>query len=71
MFSMLLSCSRHDRSLGFKCRGGGAGLPVGREQDAQVVLVGHGGEALEDVGEIGFGVVAMAAGAFDEGVDDG
>jgi hypothetical protein len=46
-------------------------LPVGRQQDAEVVLVGHGRKAFEHVGEPGFGIVAVAFGAFDHGVDDG
>jgi hypothetical protein len=49
----------------------GCWLPVGGQQDAQVVLVGHGWQAFEHVGEPGFGVVAVALGAFDHGVDDG
>lgn len=71
MFSMLQSRSSHDRGLDFKCRGADGRLPVGRKQDGKVVLVGHGWEAFEDVGEVGLGVVTVAAGAFDEGVDDG
>ena len=35
----------HDRS------GGGGGLPARRQQRAEVVLVGHGRQALEHVGE--------------------
>jgi hypothetical protein len=49
----------------------GGWLPVGRQQDAEVVLVGHGRQAFEHDGEPGFGVVAVAFGAFDHGVDDG
>ena len=59
-----------------RCRFGrgnccGGRLPAGWQQDTQVVLVGHGGETLEDVGEVGLGVVAVAAGALDQGVNDG
>ena len=46
-------------------------LPEGWQQDTQVVLVGHGGEPLQDVGEVGFGVVAVAADALNQGVNDG
>lgn len=60
-----------ERGPGFKCRSGAGGLPVGREQDGEVFLVGHGGEAFEDVGEVALGIVALTAGAFDERVDDG
>ena len=52
-------------------RGGSGGLPFGRQQDAEVVLVGHGGQALQNIGEPGFGVVTVALGAFEHGVDDG
>lgn len=41
MFSMLAAPSGAERGLEFKCRGGAGWLPVGREQDGQVVLVGH------------------------------
>lgn len=71
MFSLLRSPSSIEHGFGFRSQFDGSWLPVGREQDTQVVLVGHGGETFEDVGEIGFGVVTLAAGAFDEGVDDG
>jgi hypothetical protein len=46
-------------------------LPVGRQQDGEIVLIGHGGQALQNVGKPGFGIVAVALGAFDHGVDDG
>lgn len=59
MFSRLHCSSGRNRSLDFKRRGGGAGLPVGREQNGQVVLVGHCREPFENVGEVGFGVVAV------------
>lgn len=55
----------HDRS------GGGGGLPAGWQQRAEIVLVGHGRDPLQHVGQIGLGVVAVAAGAFHQGVDDG
>lgn len=32
---------------------------------------GHGGQAFEHVGQVGFRLVALTFGAFDEGVDDG
>jgi hypothetical protein len=37
-------------------------LPAGRQQRAEVVLVGHGRQAFEYVGEVGFRVVAVALG---------
>jgi hypothetical protein len=46
-------------------------LPVGGQQDGELVLVGHGWQAFEQVGEPGFGIVAVTLGAFDHGVDDG
>jgi hypothetical protein len=49
----------------------GGGLPVGGQQDGQVVPVGHGGLALEDVGQVVFRVVAVTFGAFAQGVEDG
>ena len=59
-------------------RSGGAGslrdggrLPAGWEQGPEVVAVGHAGEPVEDIGELGFGVVAIAPCSFDEGVEDG
>ena len=39
-------------------------LPVGGQQDAEVVLIGHGGQAFEHVGEPDFGIVAVAFGAW-------
>jgi hypothetical protein len=54
----------HDRS------GRGGWLPAGRQQRAEVVLVGHGRQALEHVGEVGFRVVAVALGTFHHGVND-
>jgi len=66
-------CWRAEHRAGFPersgCRGGGP--PVGRQQDAEVVLVGHGRKASGHVGKPGFGIVAVALGAFDHGVDDG
>ncbi len=44
---------------------------AGWEELGQVVLIGHGGKPFQDVGEVGFGVVAVTAGSLDEGVDDG
>jgi len=44
----------HDGS----CRGGW--LPAGRQQRAEVVLVGHARQAFEHVGEVGLRVVALA-----------
>jgi hypothetical protein len=49
----------------------GGGLPVGGQQDSQIVLIGHGGQTFEHVGQVGFRVVAMTFGAFHQGVDDG
>jgi hypothetical protein len=49
----------------------GSGLPVGWQQDGQVVLIGHGGQTLENVGQVGFRVVAVTFGPLDQGVDDG
>ena len=54
----------HDRS------GRGGWLPARRQQRAEVVLSGHGRQALEHVGEVGFRVVAVALGTFHHGVDD-
>jgi hypothetical protein len=51
------------------CSGGR--LPVGGQQDAEVVLIGHGGQALQNFGEPSLGIVAVALGSFDHGVDDG
>ena len=39
-----------------------AGIPV---------QLGHAGQAFEHVGQPGFGIVAVALGAFDHGMDDG
>ena len=39
---------------------GSGGLPVGRQQDAQIVLIAHGGKPLEHIGQPGFGIVAGA-----------
>jgi len=72
MFSMLLAApSGVERGLGCQCWSGACWLPVGREQDGEVVLVGHGRKPFEDVGQIALGVVAVAAGAFDKRIDDG
>ena len=70
MFSMIFSGSDAQCRFG---RGNCCGdrLPEGWQQDTQVVLVGHGGEPLQDVGEVGFGVVAVAADALNQGVNDG
>ena len=70
MFSMVSRASDAQCWFG---RGNGCGgrLPAGWQQHAQVLLVGHGGKTLEDVGEVNFRVVAVAAGALDEGVNDG
>ena len=59
MLSTMLSVSGR---AGFPERRGcwGGGLPVGRQQD---VPVGHGGQALQNFGEPGFGIVAVAFGA--------
>ena len=49
-----------------------AGLrPSSREQRAEVVLVGHAWQALEDPFEVGEGILAVTADLLDEGVDDG
>lgn len=59
---------------GAGCEGGAGGdgvLPARREQDFQVVTVGHGRQAFEHVGKPGFGVVAVAHGVFQQGVEDG
>jgi hypothetical protein len=50
MLSTMFSVSGR---AGFPERRGcwGGGLPVGGQQDAEVVLVGHGGQAGEHVGE--------------------
>ena len=49
----------------------GGGLPVGGQQDGEVVLIGHGGQTFEHVGQVGFRIVAVTLGALDHGVDDG
>jgi hypothetical protein len=49
----------------------GGGLPAGRQQDTQVVPVGHRRQALEHVGQPDLGVVAVSFAALDHGVDDG
>ena len=54
----------HDRS------GRARWFPAGGQQHAEVVLVGHGRDAFEHVGEVGFRVVAVALGTFHQGVDD-
>ena len=62
----MLSMRQHaspqtDRGLnvhGGSCRDGW--LPSGRQQRAEVVVGGHGRQALEHVGEVGFRVVALA-----------
>ena len=78
MFSMMSGAS--NRRRGFDRRrggdvddgpGGGCRLPAGREQGTEVVLIGHGRQPLKDVGEVKLGVVAVAAGAFHQGEDDG
>jgi len=50
---------------------GGGTLPVRWEQDLQIIAVGHGWQAFENVGEPGFGVVAMPHGIFQQGMEDG
>jgi len=54
----------HDRS------GRGGWFPAGRQQRAEIVLVGHARQAFEHVGEVGFRVVAVALGTFHHGIDD-
>jgi hypothetical protein len=49
----------------------GGGLPAGRQQRTEIVPVGHGRQAFEHVGQPDLGVVAVALGALDHGVDDG
>jgi hypothetical protein len=51
-------------------RGDGA-LPARREQDLEVVGSGHGREAFEHIGEPSFGIVPVAHGVFQQGVQDG
>ena len=55
----------HDRS------GRGGWFPAGRQQRAEIVLVGHGRQASEHIGEVGLRVVAVALGTFHHGVNDG
>jgi len=62
MFSMLSNVTGAECRLGRCCGVGVGGLPAGWQQCTQVVLVGHCGEPFEDVGEVGLGVVAVAAG---------
>jgi hypothetical protein len=47
-----------------------AGLPVSREQFANLAA-GHGGQALQNIGEVFLWVNTIATAALDEGVDDG
>ena len=68
------SSGRFGERRGFRFDGGSGGggrLPAGGQQHAEVVPVGHGRQPFEDVGEIGFRIVAVAAGAFHQGVNDG
>jgi hypothetical protein len=70
MFSMISLASDAECRFGRGiCCGGRS--PAGWEGLGQVVLIGHGWKPFQDVGEVGFGVVAVTAGALDEGVDDG
>ncbi len=66
---MVSRLSNAERRLGRgDCRS--SRLPAGRQYLAQVVLVSHGWKSFEDVGEVGFRVVAVTAGALDECVKD-
>lgn len=47
------------------------GLPAGRQQGAQVILVGHCGQAGEEVLEIGERILSMAFAGDDQRVEDG
>ena len=69
LLTIFSGSDRAGRGGAHGCRGGG--LPAGGKQDGEVVLVGHGGQAFEHVGQPDLGVVAVAFGAFDHGVDDG
>jgi hypothetical protein len=72
MFRMLLSDSGGRGAAGFLCLGGGGcRLPVGGQEGGEVVLIGHRRKPGEDIGEPGLGAVAVAAGAFHHGVDNG
>ena len=51
------------------CRSGR--FPAGRQQGTEIVLVGHGRQAFEHVGEVGLRVMAVALGTFHHGVNDG
>jgi hypothetical protein len=70
---MLLTISSTSDRASLGRAGGrcGGGLPAGRQQDTQVVAVGHGRQALEHVGQPDLGVVPVALRAFDHGVNDG
>jgi hypothetical protein len=70
---MLSTKSAPSNRTGFAAGRSGCdwGLPVGWQQDAQVVPIRHGRQARERVGEPGFGVVAMALGAFQHREQDG
>ena len=73
----MLLMSRHasaqtDRGFNVQDRSGRGGwLPAGRQQRAEIVLVGHTRQAFEHVGEVGFRVLAVALGTFHRGVNDG
>ena len=73
----MLRMSRHasaqtDSGFNVQDRSGRGGWsPAGRQQRAEVVLVGHTRQAFEHVGEIGFRVVAVALGTLHHGVNDG
>ena len=50
--------------------GGGGRLPAGGQQGSEVVLIGHGRKPHEDVGEVKLGIMAVALGAFHQGVNE-
>jgi len=66
MFSMISAGSGRDGGFHDR-RSGCGGLPAGGKQGSEIVLVGHSGDASENVGEIGFRRMPVTAGAFHQG----
>jgi hypothetical protein len=46
------------------------GLPVGGQQNGQIILIGHGWQSFENVGQVGFRIESVTFGAFNQGVND-
>ncbi len=69
MFSMIAAGSNGAGRFGME--GCSRWLPAGWQQRAEVVLVRHGRESFEHIGQIRFHGVAATTGAFHKGIDDG